>query len=114
MHFFQMRMINANMFDIGVIFMRYENPLPFGSGFSDTRTFVCLNCFALRTTINQKRSNCMRTKKYRLYLDEYEVNIIIKSLLLLRNEVIANGGYGDSVNELIEKVVNAPRAKFKF
>lgn len=56
----------------------------------------------------------MRTKKYRLYLDEYEVNIILKSLIHLRNEVIANGGYGDSVNELIEKVVNAPRAKFKF
>ena len=56
----------------------------------------------------------MRTKQYRLYLDEYEVNIILKSLLLLRNEVIANGGYGDSVNELIEKVANAPQAKFKF
>ena len=56
----------------------------------------------------------MKTKKYRLYLDENEVNIILKSLLQLRNEVIANGGYGDSVNELIEKVAYAPRAKFKF
>lgn len=56
----------------------------------------------------------MKTKKYRLYLDEYEVNIILKGLLQLRNDVIANGGYGDSVNELIEKVAYAPRAKFKF
>ena len=56
----------------------------------------------------------MRTQKYHLYLDEYEINIILKSLLQLRNEVIANGGYGDSVNELIEKVAYAPRAKFRF
>ena len=55
----------------------------------------------------------MRTKKYRLHMDEYEVNIILKSLLQLRNEVIANGGYGDSVNELIEKVAYAPRAIFR-
>lgn len=56
----------------------------------------------------------MRTKKYRLYLDEYEVNLILKCLLQLRNDVIANGGYGDVVNELIEKVAYAPQAKFKF
>ena len=56
----------------------------------------------------------MRTKKYRLYLDEYEVKIILKSLLQMRNEVIANGGYGDSVNELIAKVAYAPQVKFKF
>ena len=56
----------------------------------------------------------MRTKKYRLYLDEYEVNIILESLIQLRNDVIANGGYGDSVNELIEKGAYEPRAKFKF
>ena len=54
----------------------------------------------------------MRTKKYRLYLDEYEVNIILRSLLQMRNEVIANGGHGDCVNELIEKVAYAPKAKF--
>lgn len=104
MHSFQIRVINANMYDIGFIFMRCENSL----------LLVCLNCFALRTTINKKGVNNMRTKKYRLYLDEYEVNIILKSLLQLRNEVIANGGYGDSVNELIEKVAYAPRVKFKF
>ena len=56
----------------------------------------------------------MRTRKYKVYLDEYEVNLILKSLLQLRNEVIANGGYGDSVNELISKVAYAPQAKFKF
>lgn len=64
--------------------------------------------------IYRKGVSIVRTKKYRLNLDEYEVNIILKSLLQLRNEVIANGGYGDSVNELIEKVAYAPRAKFKF
>lgn len=53
----------------------------------------------------------MRTKKYRLYLDEYEVNIILRSLLRLRNKLIASGGYGDCVNELIEKVTNAPKVR---
>lgn len=56
----------------------------------------------------------MKEKKIRLCIDEYERRLILNSLILMRNEVIANGGYGDCVNELIAKVADAPQSKFGF
>lgn len=41
-------------------------------------------------------------KKYKL--DDYEINIIIKALVELRNQLIKEGRYTDSVNELLIKL----------
>ena len=39
--------------------------------------------------------------KRRFKFDDYEVNIIIKALIELRNQLIAEGRYTDAVDELI-------------
>jgi len=41
-------------------------------------------------------------KKYKL--DDYEINIIIKALVELRNQLIKEGRYTDAVDELIIKI----------
>jgi len=42
-------------------------------------------------------------KKYKL--DDYEINIIIKALVELRNQLIREGRYTDLVDELIIKIL---------
>ena len=42
--------------------------------------------------------------KRRFKFDDYEVNIIIKALIELRNQLIAEGRYTDAVDELILKM----------
>ena len=42
-------------------------------------------------------------KKYKL--DDYEVRIIIRALVDLRNQLIAEGRYTDAVDELILKLI---------
>lgn len=42
--------------------------------------------------------------KRKFKLDDYEVNIIIKALIELRNQLIAEGRYTDAVDELILKM----------
>lgn len=42
--------------------------------------------------------------KRKFKFDDYEVNIIIKALIELRNQLIAEGRYTDAVDELILKV----------
>ena len=39
--------------------------------------------------------------KRRFKFDDYEVNIIIKALIELRNQLIAEGRYTDAVDELL-------------
>ena len=39
--------------------------------------------------------------KRKFKFDDYEVNIIIKALIELRNQLIAEGRYTDAVDELI-------------
>ena len=41
------------------------------------------------------------TMKRRFKFDDYEVNIIIKALIELRNQLIAEGRYTDAVDELL-------------
>ena len=41
------------------------------------------------------------TMKRKFKFDDYEVNIIIKALIELRNQLIAEGRYTDAVDELI-------------
>lgn len=55
----------------------------------------------------------MREKKYYLAIDDYEYSVIIDSLNILRNKLIANGRYTDVVDELIIKFAKAPIKKFK-
>ena len=43
--------------------------------------------------------------KRRFKFDDYEVNIIIKALIELRNQLIAEGRYTDAVDELIIRPV---------
>ena len=51
--------------------------------------------------------------KYYIVLNEYERRIIINSLNELRNRLIAEGRYTDAVDELLLKIINAKKKKFK-
>lgn len=44
------------------------------------------------------------TMKRKFKFDDYEVNIIIKALIELRNQLIAEGRYTDAVDELLIKI----------
>lgn len=52
-------------------------------------------------------------EKYNIVLNEYERKIIINILNELRNRLIANGRYTDAVDELLLKIINAKKKKFK-
>ena len=58
----------------------------------------------------------MRAKFNHLYLDSHERQIVIHSLVELKNKLIQQGRYTDCVDELIFKVANAPvkRMKIKY
>ena len=45
------------------------------------------------------------TMKRKFKFDDYEVNIIIKALIELRNQLIAEGRYTYAVDEIILKLV---------
>ena len=51
--------------------------------------------------------------KYYIVLNEYERRIIINSMNELRNRLIAKGRYTDAVDELLLKIINAKKKKFK-
>ena len=42
-------------------------------------------------------------RKYKF--DDYEVNIIVRALVELRNQLIAEGRYTDAVDELLTKLL---------
>ena len=44
--------------------------------------------------------------KRRYKFDDYEVNIIIRALIDMRNQLIAVGRYTDAVDELLSKMVD--------
>ncbi len=50
----------------------------------------------------------MKDKTYHAYLDSHERQIVIHSLVELKNLLIQQGRYTDCVDELIFKVANAP------
>ena len=52
-------------------------------------------------------------EKYYMVLDEHERRIVINSLNELRNRLIADGKYTDAVDELLLKIINAKKKKFK-
>lgn len=49
----------------------------------------------------------MKDKTYHAYLDSHERQLVIHSLVELKNRLIQEGRYTDCVDELIFKVVNA-------
>lgn len=55
----------------------------------------------------------MGEKPYHLYVDSREKTLLLHSLVELKNQLIQQGRYGDCVDELIFKVVNAPIKKVK-
>lgn len=55
----------------------------------------------------------MKDKTYYAYLDSHERQLVIHSLVELKNRLIQEGRYTDCVDELIFKVVNAPVKKMK-
>ena len=52
-------------------------------------------------------------KKYYIVFDEYERGIIINALNDKRNALIREGRYTDAVDEVLLKVINAKRKRFK-
>ena len=52
-------------------------------------------------------------KKYYIVFDEYERGIIINALNDKRNALINEGRYTDAVDEVLLKVINAKRKRFK-
>ena len=53
----------------------------------------------------------MKDKTYHAYLDSHERQLVIHSLVELKNRLIQEDRYTDCVDELIFKVVNAPVKK---
>lgn len=53
------------------------------------------------------------SKKYHLALDDYEHSLLIHALNDKRNELIQNGKYTDAVDEVLVKVIEASKKKFK-
>lgn len=52
-------------------------------------------------------------KKYYIVFDEYERGIIINALNYKRNALIKEGRYTDAVDEVLLKVINAKKKRFK-
>ena len=52
-------------------------------------------------------------EKYYIVLEEYERRMIINSLNELRNRLIADGRYTKAVDEILLKIINAKKKKFK-
>ena len=55
----------------------------------------------------------MRNQKHYIAIDENEQRIILNALNALRNKLLTEGRYTDTVDVLLIKVVNAPVKKFK-
>ena len=52
-------------------------------------------------------------KKYYMALDDYEHSLLIHALNDKRNELIQNGKHTDAVDEILVKVIETPKKKFK-
>lgn len=52
-------------------------------------------------------------EKYYIVLEEYERRMIINSLNELRNRLIADGRYTEAIDEILLKIINAKKKKFK-
>ena len=55
----------------------------------------------------------MRNPKYHLYLTHNERRTVINSLICLKNDLISQGRYTDSIDELIVKLTKSKVKKIK-
>ncbi len=55
----------------------------------------------------------MKDVKYHLYFSYQEQSQLLKGLVNLKNELLAQGKYADPVDELIIKVTKARKKKLK-
>lgn len=55
----------------------------------------------------------MRNTKYHIYLNSEERQLLINSLINLKNRLIAEGKYTDLVDEVLVKMANAKIKKIK-
>lgn len=55
----------------------------------------------------------MREKKYHIYLDDSEYGQIVKSLILLKKNLISQGRYTDAVDDVLCKVTTSKKKKMK-
>ncbi len=55
----------------------------------------------------------MKEVKYHLYLDYKEQTKLLKALINLKNDLIAQGKYHEPVDELIIKITKARRKKLR-
>lgn len=55
----------------------------------------------------------MREQKYHLYLSKDEYSEVLQSLIRLKNSLIAQGRYTDTVDDILCKVLSAKKKKFK-
>ena len=62
---------------------------------------------------NETEVFVMKDKTYHAYLDSHERQLVIHSLVELKNQLIQQGRYADCVDELIFKVANAPVKKLR-
>ena len=75
------------------------------------RLFFCRFADNLKLVILKlKGVKTMKEKKYYLCLDDNEIKIIVRSLIMLRNNLLNEGRYTDCVDEIIIKIT---KAKFK-
>ena len=58
-----------------------------------------------------KEVHLMFKKKHYLYLDESEYNVLVRSLVELKNRLIREGRFTDCVDDLILKAISAPVRK---
>lgn len=54
----------------------------------------------------------MLRNKYYLYLSETEHSILVKSLVEMKNKLIQHNRFTDCVDDLLKKVITAPRKKY--
>lgn len=55
----------------------------------------------------------MRDKKYYIVLDVFERRMVVNCLNEMRNRLVANGKYTDAVDDVLLKIINSKRKKFK-
>ena len=58
--------------------------------------------------IESKEVHPMFKKKHYLYLDKSEHNLLVKSLVQMKNRLIKEGRFTDCVDDLLMKVIAAP------
>ena len=85
---------------------KYENCVQ--AAMAQWRNFLNISIMKTETEVF-----VMKDKTYHAYLDSHERQLVIHSLVELKNRLIQEGRYTDCVDELIFKVVNAPVKKMK-